>query len=211
MTSAEDIRMLGKTIEAVRDTQKRRLAEVQAETQANIDKYETRLAETALETIKRYHQFKLALWIAGDRIVSDPLVNVAKVNPETLVFDSMYEPNRQIVFKDVSNDDYSSGSYFPMPLAYFDDPDKWEKELFEWLENVNLMVVKAPSVIFQDCTYRANTFGLPYPGDYFHLREKNQEGKFSASYTVEYYTGNVYDSSWKAIEAGTANPIGGLK
>lgn len=209
MTISEDIKMLSKDITAAEDHEIARIAEIKAESRATIESLQNRLMEEVLEPAKRYHRFKSELWNAGEHITVDPLWNVLEVNVDALVFDMVYEAENVVVFKDTSHE--SSGFYFAVPLDYFDDPDRWEKELLEWIENIHAMEEKAPSIIFQDCTYTASTLGLRYPGNYFYLKEKNADGKHSATYTVNYDTGTVYDSPLKDIKVGKCNPIGDLR
>jgi len=205
MSTSENIRMLGRTVEAARETQILKLAEVEAETQANIDEFHGRLMETTLETVKRYHKFKLDLWNSGERIAVDPMSNVVKINPDALEFDSVYEPGNKLVFVDTSKE--YSGSFFAVPLTYFNDPEKWEKELLVWIENINAMIVNAPEALSPDYTYSASTIALPYPGDYFYLKQKKEK---TALYIVEYHTGNIYQGAITEIEAGAIEPIGCL-
>lgn len=207
MNTSENIRMLGRTVEAARNTQIRKLAEVEAETQADIDEFHGRFMETTLDTVKRYHQFKLDLWNSGERIASDPMCHVTRVNPDALEFESVYEEGNKLVFTDTSQE--YSGSFFVVPLAYFNDPEQWEKELLVWIENINAMITNAPDILSPDYTYSAATVMLPYPGDFFYLRQK-KEGKTIKTYNVEYHTGNIYLGSVEEIEAGLVEPVGCL-
>jgi hypothetical protein len=206
MTTADDLNMLGRTVEAARETKKTRLAQVEAETQAAIDKYQQRMMEATEEGVKRYHRFKLGLWEAGDRVVSDPLWNITRVNPDTLEFSEIYEPERKIIFQDTSHD---SGFYFAVPLEYFNDPEQWEKNLLKWLDDVNAMVKNAPDALGQDFVYRASTIGLPYPGDYFRLHQKSL-GEKPVMYIVEYHTGNIFGAGIQDIENSLTEPLGCL-
>lgn len=209
MSTSEDIRMLSETVLAARKMQEIRMEEVRRETQKEIDKYEDRLTTQTLDAVKRYLQFKKDLRTTGEHLGFDIMSNLEDANPEKFVLESVYEPQNKVVFKQAS-DDYSS-FYFSVPLEYFDNPEAWEKKFNAWVADIHAMVSKAPSIFNADCEYHATTIALPYPGDYFYLRERKPGAKTTLS-LVEYHTGNVYQGSkLESIENGEAVPIACLK
>lgn len=212
MTLSEDLKALSENINKAKTTQAVRISEVQTETQEDIDIALNGLSELTMETVKRYHKFKFDLWNSGETIGLDPMWHVKHVNTDSLVFDSIYEPYQNLVFKDTSHE---SPFYFAVPLAYFDDADKWEKDFLAWVEGIHTMLKNAPNVFEKSMSlsseetgvvenhyeYRASTVGLPYPGKYFTLQKKIV-GTLLDSYLVDYETGNVYYGNKFQIEDG---------
>lgn len=222
MTLSEELTALSENINKAKTTQAVRIAEVQTETQADIDIALNGLSELTMETVKRYHKFKFDLWNSGETIGLDPMWHVKHVNTDSLVFDSIYEPYQNLVFKDTSHD--PSQFYFAVPLAYFDDADKWEQDFLAWVDGINAMLRNAPNifensmslnseetgVVINDYVYKASTAGLPYPGRYFTLQKKIV-GTLLDSYLVDYQTGNVYYGNKFQIEDGRIQPVACLR
>lgn len=221
MTLSEDLKALSENINKAKTAQVVRIAEVTAETQADIDAPLNELNELTMETVKRYHKFKFDLWNSGETIGLDPMWHIKHVNTDSLVLDSIYEPYQNLVFKDTSHE---SQFYFAVPLAYFDDAGRWEKGFLEWVEGIHTMLNNAPNAfeksmslhteetgaVTNDYVYKASTVGLPYPGKYFTLQKKIV-GTLLDSYLVDYETGNVYYGNKFQIEDGRVKPFACLR